>query len=185
MARLWLIPLVLGYAIDVASAFTTVYSRWWGERRGTLATVLLRNVLGIPVWVGGLVLAVRSPSPALFRSTTALQVVAWLLLALGAALQLLAVAALRRSAAAPSLRDTLVRAGPYARIRHPIYAGALLQFPAVVLVQPRLPVLIACGLGVVWAVVQARCEERDLCQRLADYREYMAEVPRFVPRVRP
>ncbi len=181
MPSSWLIPLVLGFGINAASAFTTVYSRWWGDRGGKLATVLLRDILGIPLWVIGLVLAVRAPSPLLFQPSAVTRVVSWVLLGLGAVLQILALAALRQKAAAPSVHDTLVRHGPYGHIRHPIYAGVLLQFLAIVLVQPRLASLIACAIGTGWAVLQARLEELDLLQRLPEYRDYMAKVPRFLP----
>ena len=52
----FLIPLLLGFALNSASAFTAAYSRRWGEWRGQLASVLLRDVLGIPMWVVGLAL---------------------------------------------------------------------------------------------------------------------------------
>lgn len=68
-------------------------------------------------------------------------------------------------------------------IRHPIYAGALLEFPATVLLQPRLAVLIARLFGMGWAVLQARLEEVDVLQRLPEYRDYMTQVPRFFPAV--
>jgi protein-S-isoprenylcysteine O-methyltransferase Ste14 len=44
-------------------------------------------------------------------------------------------------------------------------------------------VLVACGLGVTWAAIQARLEEADLVRRMPQYRAYMAEVPGFVPRL--
>jgi protein-S-isoprenylcysteine O-methyltransferase Ste14 len=65
--------------------------------------------------------------------------------------------------------------------RHPIYAGLLLQFVALVLVRPRGAVALAAILGVVWVHVQARLEEIDLLQRMPAYREYMQRVPRFLP----
>lgn len=177
----WLIPLLLGFGINAASAFTTAYSRWWGERGGRLVTALLRKVLGIPLWVVGLILVVRSPSRTLFVTSSAALSAGFVLLAVGSVLQILALAVLRHRAAAPSVQDPLVERGPYARIRHPIYAGGLLQFIAIVLLQPRVAVLVACAIGVCWAVLQAKLEEVDLLQRLPGYRVYMARVPRFVP----
>jgi hypothetical protein len=53
---MFLIPLLLGFGLNSASAFTAAYSRCWGERGGRLASLLLRNVFGIPVWVIGLAL---------------------------------------------------------------------------------------------------------------------------------
>jgi len=178
----FLIPLLAGFGFDAASAFTATFCRRWGNRRGQLVTAVLRNVLGVPLWVIGLGLAVRAPSPVLFTSSAPLEAVGWVLLTLGGVVQLLALAALRRRAAVPSLRDTLVQHGPYAHLRHPIYAGLLLQFAAILLVRPRQAVGLACALGVGWVLLQAKLEELDLLQRLPPYREYMTRIPRFLPR---
>jgi protein-S-isoprenylcysteine O-methyltransferase Ste14 len=182
MAR-FLVPLLLGFALDAASAFTTAFSRRWGDRSGRRITFVLRDVLGIPLWVVGLGIAVRTPSPFLFRVTDAGDVVGWLFLAGGSAVQILALFALRGRAAMPSTRDTLVQHGPYARIRHPIYAGLVLEFAGLVLMRPTRAAAVACAIGVAWVHIQARCEEADLLQRLPAYREYMKRVPRFLPRI--
>jgi protein-S-isoprenylcysteine O-methyltransferase Ste14 len=179
----FLAPLVLGFVLDAASAFTTAFSRRWGELRGQQVTFVLRNVLGIPLWVVGLGLAVRNQSPVLFHLTPVAEVVGWLLLAGGSVIQVLALFALRRRAAMPSTRDTLVEHGPYAHIRHPIYAAILLEFASLVLLKPTQAVALAVAIGVAWVHIQARCEEVDLLQRLPAYREYMNRVPRFLPRV--
>ena len=181
---LFLVPLVVGFALDAASAFTTAFSHRWGERRGRQITFVLRNVLGIPLWVLGLGLSVRTRSPAVFSPTPAGEVLGWLLLAGGSAVQVLALFALRWRAAAPSTRDALVEHGPYAHIRHPIYAGLLLEFAGLVLVRPTQAVALAGAIGAGWVHLQARCEETDLFQRLPVYREYMKRVPRFLPRIR-
>ena len=180
---LFLAPLVLGFVLDTASAFTTTFSRRWGERRGQEITFVLRNVLGIPLWVAGLGVAVRTRSPVIFSSTRVAEVLGWLLLAGGSAVQIFALFALRLRAAAPSTRDTLVEHGPYAHVRHPIYVGLLLEFAGLVLVRPTLAAALACAIGVAWVHIQARCEETDLLQRLPAYRQYMKHVPRFLPRI--
>ncbi len=180
----FLVLLVIGFAIDVASAFTTAFTRSWGERPGRQITFLLRNVLGIPVWVAGLVLAAGLRSPAMFTPILVTQIAAWLLLATGSVIQVFALLALRSRAAMPSTHDTLVEHGVYACVRHPIYAGVLLEFAGVLLVKPTQAVVLACLIGVVWAPIQARCEEIDLIERLPAYREYMHRVPRFLPRIR-
>jgi protein-S-isoprenylcysteine O-methyltransferase Ste14 len=179
----FLAPLVVGFALGAASTFTTAFSRRWGERIGQRVTFVLRNVLAFPLWVAGLGLAVRTPSPALFDPPRPVQALGWLLLAAGSVLQLLALLALRSRALMPSMRDTLVAQGPYAHIRHPIYAGLLLQLAGLVLLRPTRAAAIACSIGVAWVFIQARCEEADLLQRLPAYREYMKRLPRFVPRV--
>src|SRR3972149_10254993 len=62
----FLFPLVLGFALGGASAFTAAFSRRWGERRGQMATMILRNALGIPLWIFGYILAWRAAAPFLF-----------------------------------------------------------------------------------------------------------------------
>ena len=178
-----LIPLLLGFAFNSASAFTTAFSRWWGRPWGQLAVFMLRNVLGIPLWVIGFGLAVRSSSPQMFAASSVGKAVGWLLLGAGGVVQLLAIAALRLPAARPSVDDALVSRGVYGHIRHPIYAGLMLEFAGSVLVQPRQAVVVAAIVGCVWAWVQARLEELDLVQRMPEYREYMTQVPRFLPRL--
>lgn len=180
----FLIPLLIGFLFNSASAFTSAYSRRWGERGGRLATLLLRNVAGIPLWVVGLGLAIRTPSPSLFRSGFAVGILGWLLVAVGSLVIVAALLALRWRAAAPSLGDSLVEQGPYAHVRHPIYSGMLLEFAGLVLVVPTRAVALACLLGVAWTLIQARLEELDLLERMPIYREYMQRVPRFIPRFR-
>jgi protein-S-isoprenylcysteine O-methyltransferase Ste14 len=180
----FLLPLLIGFLCNSASAFTGAYSRRWGERGGRLASLLLRNVVGIPVWVLGLVLATRTRSPSLFRSGFAADVLGWLLVGVGSVLILAALLALRSRAAVPSVHDSLVKQGPYAHVRHPIYSGMLLEFGGLVLMVPTQAVALACVLGVGWILIQAKLEELDLLQRLPPYREYMERVPRFIPRLR-
>ncbi len=44
---LFLIPLILEFALNGASAFTAAYSQRWGERGGQLATLILREELDL------------------------------------------------------------------------------------------------------------------------------------------
>lgn len=67
------IPFLLGFALAGASAFTAAYSRLWGERAGQLISSLLRNVLGIPLWFFGFVLAWLAPALPLFSSTASIK----------------------------------------------------------------------------------------------------------------
>jgi protein-S-isoprenylcysteine O-methyltransferase Ste14 len=89
---------------------------------------------------------------------------------------------LRWRAVAPSVQDTLEVQGLYAHIRHPLYSGMILELIGLFLWVPTLSVLVACILGVMWVMVQARLEEMDLVERLPTYQEYKRRVPRFVPK---
>jgi protein-S-isoprenylcysteine O-methyltransferase Ste14 len=180
----FLIPFLVGFVLVGASAFTAAYSRRWGERGGQLATSILRNVLGIPLWLVGFILAWRAPAPRLLSMSVALTILGGLLCTAGSVPVIWGHLQLGWRTHTPSVRDTLVHHGLYARVRHPIYSGMMLVCVGLALLRPTTTVVVACALGFLWLIVQARLEELDLVQRLPAYRDYMAQVPRFVPRVR-
>jgi len=105
------------------------------------------------------------------------------LLALGAALRVWAAGHLVKNQA-------LTRTGPYAHVRHPLYAGALLMGAGLaVAAGPRIAALaLPIALGFFFARYLPR-KERAESQRLAGlygdaFRDYAAAVPAFVPRLR-
>lgn len=180
---LFLVPLLVGFALGGASAFTTAFSRRWGARGGQRATAILR-ASSVPFWSAGYFMAALEPSPSLF-SISAISVVAGLaLLAVGSALITWAVRVLQMRAVAPSVGDAVEAHGPYAYIRHPVYAGMILELAGVALVLPKWPVVVACVAGAIWVKVIARLEETDLLQRAPEYRGYMQAVRAFWPRHR-
>jgi len=181
---LFLFPLIVGFVFAGASAFTATYSRRFGERGGTIITAILRNLLGIPLWLIGYAWAWMIPSQWVFPPNLFLAIFGWILVVSGVVPLLVGHLYVGMRSHFPSVKDTLVRHGLYACVRHPIYAGALLIFPGLVLLRPTLTVLIASVAAMTWVFVQARLEEIDLLQRLPEYREYMLEVPRFIPRWR-
>src|SRR3990172_8490152 len=170
---LFVIPLVLGFVLCGASAFTAAYSRRWGEGGGKAVTSLLRNVLGIPLWLFGFIWAWRVTTVPLFTPGGIAGGLGWLLIISGSIPVVWGHLVLGWRTHMPSVRDTLVRHGLYAHVRHPIYAGGVLIFIGLALLKPTSTVMVACGLGVGWLIVQARLEEIDLVQRLPAYRDYM------------
>jgi protein-S-isoprenylcysteine O-methyltransferase Ste14 len=179
----FLIPLLLGFTSNLASAFTSVYSKKWGERKGTLLTILLRDIFGIPVWGSGFALAAISKSPLLFSPGTGIIVLGWFLVTAGAAVIVIALWTIRMRAAAPTARDALAESGIYARIRHPIHSGTILEFVGVLLIRPSAALTLVCALGLGWVLLQTWFEEWDLLRRNSGYRNYMSRVPRFIPRI--
>lgn len=178
----FLIPMGVGFACNWASAFTRFFCKIWGERWGQRAGFSLRNILGIPLWVVGLVMACRLPAAFIFTPGLALAALSWLLLLLGTVSMLLGLQRLGLRAYRPTTRDTLVSGGIFRYIRHPIYSGLLVDFIALALQRPTKPAILACALGWLYAHVQARLEEIDLRQRIPGYGAYMKTVPRFFPR---
>lgn len=178
----FLMPLLAGFVLAGASAFTAAFSSRWGVRGGQIATSVLRNLLGIPLYFLGLVLAWRVPAPLLLDPGTATQVTAWILIVAGSIPVVVGHLQLGWSTHMPSLRDSLVTTGLYAHVRHPIYAGALLVFVGLALLHSTVAFALACALSCAFFVVQARLEEVDLLERLPQYREYMRQVPALLPR---
>ena len=179
----FLVPLLAGFVLAGASAFTAALSRKWGERGGQIATSVLRNLLGIPLYLLGLVLAWQASLPALLDSTLATRSLAWGLIVAGSIPIVVGHLQLGWRTHMPSLRDTLMTDGLYARVRHPIYAGAVPVFAGLALLHPTTAFIAACVLSIVFFAVQARLEELDLTERIPAYRQYMQEVPAFFPRL--
>lgn len=179
----FLAPLLAGFALAGASAFTAALSRRLGERGGQMATSVLRNLLGIPLYFLGLVLAWQAPAPLLFDTGTLARALAWGLIVAGSLPVVVGHLQLGWRTHMPSMRDTLFISGLYARVRHPIYAGGLLIFIGLALLRPTTAFVLACALSCVFFVVQARLEEIDLLERRREYRDYMRAVPAFFPRL--
>ena len=180
----FLIPLLLSFACNLASVFTTAYSLRLGPRRGQLASAILRDALGLPLLGLAFCLAALQPAPRLLIVPRWLDLAGWSLMAAGVALIIWALVALRWRAVAPSVTDSIVRLGPYARVRHSLYDGVFLELAGAVLVRPTWPVALSSILALGCLLVRARAEEQDLRQRLASYADYMFQVPRFIPRRR-
>jgi protein-S-isoprenylcysteine O-methyltransferase Ste14 len=94
------------------------------------------------------------------------------------------------AAAWPVLLDAqrsghLATSGPYARVRHPQYAGFVLIMLGFLLQWPTALTLLMFPVLVMMYTRLARQEERDAAARFgAAYARYAAAVPAFVPRRR-
>jgi protein-S-isoprenylcysteine O-methyltransferase Ste14 len=76
----------------------------------------------------------------------------------------------------------LVRSGPYAIVRNPIYTGLLAAFLGSALVEGEVVFLAVLALMVVAFLVKIRAEEKLLRERFGDaFAAYEREVPRLVP----
>lgn len=175
----FLIPLIVGFISNAASAFTTLYSEKWGKTKGTLLTIILRDITGIPVWAIGFILAIRESAEFLYRNSLLNLIAGWIIILTGAVIIVIALVSIRIKAAAPSTEDTLIKKGIYSVIRHPIHSGTFLEFAGLFILRPSLQTGIACVLGFVWIFVQTKFEEQDLIKRIPEYRDYMKQVPVF------
>lgn len=83
----------------------------------------------------------------------------------------------------PAADATLVESGPFAYVRHPVYAGALLLFTGWALVAGPIALGLTALLGLLW-VGKTRAEESRLAARFPGYGAYQARVRwRLIPGV--
>jgi protein-S-isoprenylcysteine O-methyltransferase Ste14 len=79
----------------------------------------------------------------------------------------------------------LIRTGPYAMTRHPIYTGLLLALLGTAMAQDTLAALVGATLLTLGLILKISQEERLLTEHFGDaYRAYRAEVPSLIPRLR-
>jgi protein-S-isoprenylcysteine O-methyltransferase Ste14 len=78
----------------------------------------------------------------------------------------------------------VIRSGPYAYVRHPMYSGMMLLYPAMSLIVESLWSLIPTSLMLMLLVWRLLREERMLRDELDGYEGYAKEVPwRLFPRL--
>jgi protein-S-isoprenylcysteine O-methyltransferase Ste14 len=76
----------------------------------------------------------------------------------------------------------VIKTGPYAIVRHPIYAGISLALIATVLLRPGWLGILGAALIIASFVLKYRLEERFLMQELGpEYKHYKRETPALVP----
>ena len=79
---------------------------------------------------------------------------------------------------------TLVRQGPYAIVRHPIYSGLLLAVLGTAIASRELRVLVATGLVLLLVCMKLRVEETFMKEEFgAEYTEYQRQVKTLIPLV--
>jgi len=179
---LWL-ALVVYWVLATRAARQTVVSPWiwWREiamRLGFFALALL--VLQIAALRNAL------PKAALYEPNTsvAMGLVGFVVSAAGIGLAMASRACLNRSwSPRAEHRQTteLITSGPYAVVRHPLYAGLLLAIAGSAIGQSvfwLLPMLVYGPLF----ILTARREERSLLEQFPDsYRAYMKRTKMLLP----
>lgn len=83
--------------------------------------------------------------------------------------------------------QVLVVLGPYRHVRNPMISGALFMLMGEVLLLQSMPVLVWWVIFLLGNLIYLpKVEERNLLTRYGeDYAQYMAQVPRWLPRLRP
>lgn len=144
----------------------------WVAGQFALMAVIVLSPLVAPGWPDGAVTALRVA--ALVLIVAGVIVVGWAARTMGRSLT---------AFPEPAAHATLVEAGPFAHVRHPIYAGALLVFLGISLATGPFALALTGVLVLLW-VGKLRSEEVRLRRRFAGYAAYAARVRwRLVPGV--
>jgi protein-S-isoprenylcysteine O-methyltransferase Ste14 len=89
-----------------------------------------------------------------------------------------------RMSVTPGDKTELITTGPYAYVRHPIYALSILLMLCTLLVVPTGPVLLMAAVHITLMLVKARNEERFLAGVHGPaYERYCRQTGRFLPRL--
>ncbi|HZE98752.1 MAG TPA: isoprenylcysteine carboxylmethyltransferase family protein [Planctomycetota bacterium] len=107
-----------------------------------------------------------------------------LLLILAGVLNIVGLAALRKSFAVMAEARVLVLGGPYRWVRHPMYLAHFLIFLCVLL-QRFAPLTLGLYMAfVAGQILRARIEERKLAETFPEYGEYRRTTGMFFPKLR-
>ena len=75
----------------------------------------------------------------------------------------------------------LIQSGMYAKIRHPMYIGTILQFLGMPLMLAANSAWLFSALGLAGTVIRIQKEEAFLCRELPGYQEYTQRTWRLLP----
>jgi|SRR5579871_3213786 len=173
-------------ALWIAWAYPFLFRAPHAQKRESI-TVAGPTRLGILLEAAGVLLAFIGATP--LRSGAAALLIALALGVTGAVLSWTAVTHLGkqfRVHAGLYVDHELVRTGPYAIVRHPIYASLLaLLLATVVLRTPWPRALLALAVFLVGTEIRVRSEDRLLASRFgAQFARYQKEVSAYIPFVR-
>jgi protein-S-isoprenylcysteine O-methyltransferase Ste14 len=150
----------------------------WGQTLLMAAVALLAPLLPRYLSLGDADYALNRVDPALIRGLGGLLALA------GGALAVWGARSLGPSltpGTEPLPDAPLVTSGPYARLRHPIYAGVVLLLAGYTLAWSNWALALLVGVVAgLYFDAKARAEERWLIERYPPYQSYMVQVPRRV-----
>jgi protein-S-isoprenylcysteine O-methyltransferase Ste14 len=82
-------------------------------------------------------------------------------------------------------KSGVVRDGVFGIIRHPLYTSEMLLYLGLLLLSTSLAAIAVWVIGIAFLHYISRYEEKILLEQFADeYRQYMKDVPMYIPRLR-
>lgn len=176
---LW-VAWLLYWIVAAASAKATQRDEPWGERMSHVLPLMIGGFLiGKPSLLGA------AMAQRIMPATPAWQWIAIILVACGLGFAALARVWLGRNwSAMVTLKENheLIRSGPYALARHPIYTGILLALLGTALAIGAGSAIAGFALMIVAFVLKLRIEERFMAAQFGDaYARYRNDVAALVP----
>jgi len=150
----------------------------------------LRNIFGLLGWLSAFLYLINPgwmawaqlPLPSWFRWTGAaimamcIPFVYWVFSSLG--MNVTPTVVTRQA-------HTLVMHGPYHWVRHPLYTVGFLAFTGYSILAANWFIFIMLTLATIILVMRTSIEEQYLIDRFGDdYRQYMSQTGRYLPRIR-
>jgi protein-S-isoprenylcysteine O-methyltransferase Ste14 len=151
------------------------------------------RIVWVPVVVAWLIIpfvvALSHPDLVMLRGLWDLPVLRWMAVLVAAAALVGTLVCWKRMGRSwrmgidPNEKTQLIVTGPYAYVRHPIYALQSLLLLTSFVAVPNIMMLSVMVIAMLLLQWEARREERHLLRTHgADYAEYLRRVGRFVPR---
>ena len=82
-------------------------------------------------------------------------------------------------------KSALIRTSVFSIVRHPIYLSELLLYPGLLMMSMSLAAAVVWLIAIVFLHYISRYEEKLLLAHFGEeYRQYMSEVPMWIPRLR-
>jgi protein-S-isoprenylcysteine O-methyltransferase Ste14 len=82
-------------------------------------------------------------------------------------------------------KSTVIRKNVFGIVRHPIYLSELLLYPGLLMMSISMAAALVWLIAIIFLHYISRYEEKLLLEHFGDeYRQYMSEVPMWIPRLR-
>ena len=133
--------------------------------------------------LGGTFLAAGMPRLTMPEMTLWQQGAVYVLIGAGALAAMAALGWLGKAFAIMPEARNLVTTGPYAHVRHPLYAAQIVIVLGLILQYQQPWSLLLGGAVIAFQVIRSLYEERVLTQAFPEYDAYRARTKRFIPGV--
>ncbi len=172
----------LQFASLLLSALLCLFFVWLPLTRD-VPLLRMQGLLPRITSLGGTFLAAGMPRLTMPEMTLWQQGAVYVLIGAGALAAMAALGWLGKAFAIMPEARNLVTTGPYAHVRHPLYAAQIVIVLGLILQYQQPWSLLLGGAVIAFQVIRSLYEERVLTQAFPEYDAYRARTKRFIPGV--